>query len=141
MAGTAARVAVAGQAQIGSARHVRWVNEKNIANIFREAAEDGATLLIDEVDGLLQDRRRRAVRNREVTAVNEMLACMGIFHGGFIASTNLTDGFDRAALRRFDLKVRLTISRGASLGRLLCRQVEALGLPAPALSCARGRIV
>ncbi len=37
----------------------KWVGdtEKNIARSFRSAEEQGAVLLIDEVDSFLQDRR------------------------------------------------------------------------------------
>ena len=62
--------------------------EKNIARAFREAEDDGALLLIDEVDSFLQDRRG-AQRSWEVTQVNEMLTQMEGFAGVFIASTNL----------------------------------------------------
>ena len=85
----------------------KWVgkNEKNIARAFKQAEQDGALLLIDEVDSFLQDRRN-AQRGWEVTLVNEMLTQMESFSGVFIASTNLMDGLDQAALRRFDLKVK-----------------------------------
>ena len=67
--------------------------EKNIARAFRDAEDDGAVLLIDEVDSFLQDRRG-AQRSWEVTQVNEMLTQMESFAGVFIASTNLIDGLD-----------------------------------------------
>ena len=89
-----------------------WVgeNEKNIANAFRQAEVEGALLLIDEVDGFLQDRRG-AIRGWEVNLVNEMLSQMESFSGVFIASTNLMAGLDQAALRRFDLKVKFDFLR------------------------------
>ena len=74
-------------------------NEKNIALAFNEAANDGALLLIDEVDGFLQDRKG-AQRGWEVSLVNEMLAQMESFPGVLIASTNLMEGLDTAGLRR-----------------------------------------
>lgn len=51
-----------------------WVgeNEKNIAAAFRQAKNDGALLLIDEVDSFLQDRRGAKAR-WESSLVNEML--------------------------------------------------------------------
>ncbi len=65
-----------------------WVgeNEKNIARAFRQAEQDGALLLIDEVDSFLADRRR-AQRGWEVSLVNEMLTQMESFAGvyGFLA--------------------------------------------------------
>ena len=85
----------------------KWVGqaEKNIAEAFDSAQRDNAVLLIDEVDSFLRDRRG-AKASWEVTQVNEMLTQMEQFDGLFIASTNLMDGFDPAALRRFDLKLR-----------------------------------
>ena len=84
-----------------------WVGgtEKNIAKCFRQAEMEGAILLIDEIEGFLQDRRE-ANHSWEVTGVNEMLTQMESFAGIFIASTNLRDHLDQAALRRFDLKIK-----------------------------------
>ena len=84
-----------------------WVGgtEKNLAQMFTEAAQERAVLLLDEADSFLQERGD-AQRNFEVTQVNEMLTQMESFKGIFIASTNLMEKFDSAALRRFDLKVR-----------------------------------
>ena len=110
----------------------KWVggNEKNIARAFKQAEQDGAVLLIDEVDSFLQDRRG-ADRSWEVTMVNEMLTQMERFEGVFIASTNLMDGLDPAALRRFDLKVKFDFLQAAQACRLLSRYCSSLNLPAP----------
>jgi SpoVK/Ycf46/Vps4 family AAA+-type ATPase len=109
-----------------------WVgeSEKNIASAFAQAEQDGALLLIDEVDSFLQDRRG-AQRSWEVTCVNEMLTQMESFGGVFIASTNLMSGLDQAALRRFDLKVRLDFLRPAQAWDLMRCYCEQLGLPLP----------
>lgn len=104
--------------------------ERNLAHAFREAEADGAVLLLDEVDSFLQDRTR-AQRSWEVTAVNEMLTQMEAYDGVFIASTNLMDGLDQAALRRFDLKVKFGYLRPAQAGDLFEVHCESLGLPAP----------
>jgi SpoVK/Ycf46/Vps4 family AAA+-type ATPase len=80
--------------------------ERRIAAMFEEAQDEGAVLLLDEVDSLLQDRQG-ATRSWEVTQVNEMLTQMEDFEGVFIASTNLVESLDAAALRRFDSHVRL----------------------------------
>jgi len=82
------------------------VAERNIARMFDEAQSEGAVLLLDEADSFLQDRRG-AQRSWEVTLVNEMLTQMEGFRGVFVASTNLMDSLDEAAMRRFDAKVRL----------------------------------
>lgn len=105
-------------------------SEKNIANAFAQAEQDGALLLIDEVDSFLQDRRG-AQHSWEVTGVNEMLTQMESFGGVFIASTNLMTGLDQAALRRFDLKVRLDFLRPEQAWELTRRYCEQLGLPLP----------
>src|SRR5699024_6401590 len=78
--------------------------EKNIAAAFRQAQRDGAVLQIDEVDSFVQSRQN-AVRSWEVSQVNEMLTQMEAFNGIFIASTNLMDNMDAAAMRRFDVKL------------------------------------
>ena len=84
----------------------KWVGETecNIAAAFAQAEHEQAILLIDEVDGLLADRRH-AEHSWETTQVNEMLTQMEQFSGVFIATTNLMDNMDMAALRRFDLKI------------------------------------
>lgn len=79
--------------------------ERAIAEAFAAARVDDAILMIDEIDGFLQDRRS-AQRNFELTQVNEMLTQMEDHDGIFIASTNLMGGMDQAALRRFDIKAR-----------------------------------
>jgi transitional endoplasmic reticulum ATPase len=109
-------------------------NEQNIARAFRQAAQDEALLLIDEVDSFLQDRRG-AQRGWEVSLVNEMLTQMESFPGVFIASTNLMTGLDQAALRRFDLKVKFDFLRPEQVWELLRRHCIALkfGTPQPEL--------
>jgi SpoVK/Ycf46/Vps4 family AAA+-type ATPase len=78
--------------------------EKHIAEMFSDAREEGAVLLLDEGDSFLQDRRG-AHHSWEVTQVNELLVQMEAFEGLFICSTNLMDSLDHAVLRRFDLKI------------------------------------
>lgn len=110
----------------------KWAGEceQNIARAFRQAAEDEAVLLIDEVDSLLEDRRGSSQR-WERRMVNEMLVQMELFSGVFIASTNLMQGLDQAALRRFDLKVRFDFLRAEQACALLCRYGEQLKLGSP----------
>ncbi len=90
----------------GSDLMSKWVGgtERNIANAFREAREEEAVLIFDEVDGFLAERGHAKV-NWERTQVNEMLVQMENFEGIFIATTNLIDHLDKASLRRFDLKL------------------------------------
>jgi SpoVK/Ycf46/Vps4 family AAA+-type ATPase len=49
----------------------------------------------------------------------------------FIASTNLMDGLDQAALRRFDLKVKCGFLKPVQAWELLCRHCAQLAMPAP----------
>ena len=109
-----------------------WVGatEKNIAASFRQAETEESILLIDEVEGFLRDRRA-ARHGWEVTEVNEMLTRMESFPGIFIASTNLPDDLDQAALRRFDLKVKFDYLLPRQSRALLERYCESLHLDAP----------
>lgn len=111
----------------------KWVgeSEKNIAAAFRRAERENALLLIDEVDSFLQDRAH-ARQPWEVTMVNEMLTRMEAFSGIFIAATNLMDGIDPAALRRFDLKIRFDFLLPDQAAAMLGRYCPQLSLPAPA---------
>lgn len=110
----------------------KWLGEteRNIARAFKQAAQEGALLLIDEVDSFLQDRRG-AQHSWEVSHVNEMLTQMESFPGVFVASTNLMVGLDQAALRRFDLKVKFGFLRGEQVTELFSRCCKQLNLPGP----------
>jgi transitional endoplasmic reticulum ATPase len=85
-------------------------SERNIAETFREARAEDAVLVLDEADSFLRDRRG-AQRAWEVTQVNELLVQMENFDGIFVASTNLMDHLDAAALRRFDFKIHFDYLR------------------------------
>ena len=110
----------------------KWAgeNEQNIARAFRQAEQEGALLLMDEVDSFLADRHG-AKHHWEVSMVNEMLTQMEAFSGVFIASTNWMTGLDQAAMRRFDLKVKFDFLRPGQTRALLCRYCEQLQFPAP----------
>ena len=106
-----------------------WVGgtEKNIANAFREAKEEDAVLVFDEVDSFLQDRRG-AKNSWEVTQVNEMLVQMENFDGIFIATTNLMSGLDQASLRRFDMKLEFGYLKPKQAWRLFMDECKGLGI-------------
>lgn len=106
------------------------ITEKNIAKAFSEAEDDGALLLIDEADSFLQDRRG-AQRSWEVTEVNEMLTQMEAYGGLFIASTNLMEKLDEAALRRFDLKVKFGFLVPKQAAELLVQYCLKFGICGP----------
>jgi len=112
----------------GSSLMSKWVGdtEKNIANAFREATEEEAVLIFDEVDGFLAERGQAKV-NWEVTQVNEMLVQMEKFNGLFIATTNLIDHLDQASLRRFDLKLEFKTLEPQQLEKIFtsyCLELE-----------------
>ena len=77
--------------------------KKSIAKDFQEAMDKEAFLIFDEADSLLGDRRY-AVRNWEVSQVNEMLTWMENHPLPFACTTNLMDRLDQASLRRFTFK-------------------------------------
>lgn len=78
--------------------------EQNIAEMFSKAERNGAVLLLDEADTFLY-RRDMAERSWEVSAVNEFMIRLEQFEGVFLATTNRFESFDRAILRRLQLKV------------------------------------
>ncbi len=101
--------------------------EQKIAHMFLRAKQDNAVLLLDEADSFLQDRRG-AQRSWEITEVNEMLTQMESFDGMFIASTNLMESLDPAALRRFDLKVHFGYLKPEQSWLLFLDTLHRLGL-------------
>ncbi|ADR34385.1 AAA ATPase central domain protein [Sulfuricurvum kujiense DSM 16994] len=106
-----------------------WVGgtEKNIARAFKEAMEENAVLIFDEVDSFLQDRRS-AKASWEVTQVNEMLVQMENYNGIFIATTNLMDGLDQASLRRFDLKLEFGYLKPQQSLELFTKETILMGI-------------
>lgn len=89
-----------------------WVgeNEKNIAEMFKEAEDDKQFLILDEADSFLQSRQT-AKNSWEVTGVNEMLTNMEFHSMPFVATTNLLETLDEASLRRFTFKIKFDFLR------------------------------
>ena len=79
--------------------------EKCISQAFEEAKDRGAMLIFDEADSFLRDRTT-AVRNWEITQVNEMLTQMEKHTYPFVCTTNLMNKIDQASLRRFTFKIK-----------------------------------
>ena len=102
-------------------------NEKLIRDAFRESADAGAMLVIDEADSLLANRAG-AHRNWEVSQVNEMLTWMERHPAPFAMTTNAVDALDPAALRRFVHKVRFEAMSAEQIATLFAR---AFGCDAP----------
>jgi len=109
----------------------KWVGEteQNLARMFQEAMAERAVLLLDEADSFLQDRKG-AQRSWEVSQVNELLTQMEGFEGIFIASTNLMDSLDGAALRRFDLKIHFDYLKADQSWAMFQDTARRLGLEA-----------
>lgn len=128
----AAEIGLPLQVERGSDLLSMWVGgtETNLARAFARAAGDRALLLIDEIDGFLPDRRGLDHR-WEVAQVNELLVQMEGFGGIFIATTNRMDSLDRAALRRFDMKLAFGYLEEEQARRLLARHCEAAGIGNP----------
>ena len=104
--------------------------EARIARAFAQARDDGAILVIDEAESFLRSRAG-AERSWEVTQVNELLTQMEAFDGIFVASTNLLDMLDVAALRRFDFKVRFDYLRRDQRRALLSRNCADASIETP----------
>ena len=115
----------------GSTLRGRYVGdtEKNIANAFTLAKADRAVLQLDEVDTFLADRSR-PMQEHEVAHINEMLVQMENYEGVFIASTNLMDNLDDAALRRFDLALKFNYLKPEAVLVLFGRCAAQLGFDA-----------
>ena len=101
--------------------------ERNIAAAFAEARDAQKCLIFDEADSLL-GRREAALRNWEVSQVNEMLTWMETHPYPFICTTNLPEGLDPASLRRFLLRVRFEHLTPAQTAQLF---VSSFGEAAP----------
>jgi len=104
--------------------------ERNIARAFQQANDMRAILLLDEVDSFLRERGH-ANHSWEVTQVNEMLAQMETYSGILIASTNLMDDLDQAAMRRFDFKLKFDYLKPDQAWRLFERLCQSHGSGTP----------
>lgn len=106
------------------------MTEQKIARTFESAKQEGAVLLIDEVDSFLRDRTQTQ-HSWEVTQINEMLTQIESFPGILIASTNLIDQLDPASMRRFDIKLHFGYLLPEQARILFASYCENLGLPQP----------
>jgi SpoVK/Ycf46/Vps4 family AAA+-type ATPase len=105
-----------------------WVggSEKNIANMFAEARQQEAVLVLDEADSFLADRRD-AKQSWEVTQVNELLTQMEAFEGIFVCTTNLMEKLDQASLRRFAFKLKFDYLNEDQRWAMFTQELERLG--------------
>jgi len=106
-----------------------WVGvcEKNIARAFEQAVDDGSVLVLDEAESFLADRRDARAR-WEMTETNELLAQMDRYEGLLICTTNVVDRLDRAALRRFGMKVRFDVLQPAQARALVAEALRGLAV-------------
>lgn len=106
----------------------KWVGqaEQNIAEMFAEARQQEAILVLDEADSFLADRRD-AHNSWEVTQVNELLTQMEAFEGIFVCTTNLLDKLDQASLRRFAFKVKFDFLTSAQRWEMFQNELMRLG--------------
>jgi SpoVK/Ycf46/Vps4 family AAA+-type ATPase len=105
-----------------------WVggSEQNIAEMFADARQQEAVLVLDEADSFLADRRD-AQRSWEVTQVNELLTQMEAFNGIFICTTNLMEKLDQASLRRFAFKVKFDYLNQDQCWKMFTQELMRLG--------------
>ncbi len=101
---------------------------KRIPRAFLDAQREGATLMIDEVDGLMQGRQY-AARHWKVTQVNELLMQLDAIEGVLIATANLLERVDPAALHCFDLKIGFDDLRPEQARALLERECSLKHMP------------
>lgn len=87
----------------------KWVgeSEQNIAQLFKQATQEGSAIFIDEADSLLCSREQ-AKANWEVQTVNGLLCYMEQFQLPLFAATNFAKNLDKAVMRRFDFNLNLT---------------------------------
>ena len=79
--------------------------EKLIAAAFDEAEKEKKLLLIDEADTFIQNRSM-LTHSHEKGFVNEMLSQMESRRVRLVMTTNIFEGVDDAAMRRFDFKIK-----------------------------------
>lgn len=84
----------------------KWVgeSEKNVAELFHRAHNEGKVILLDEVDSLLVSRESLSA-HYELQLVNELLTQIECFTQPLFAATNFDSRLDKAVLRRFDFKL------------------------------------
>lgn len=106
------------------------MTERHLSEMFEQANEENAVLLLDEADSFLQDRVK-ARESWQVTQVNELLTQMEQFDGLFFCSTNLMEQLDQASLRRFDLKIKFDFIKPDQLWGLFKQVLEDHGVNVP----------
>jgi SpoVK/Ycf46/Vps4 family AAA+-type ATPase len=106
-----------------------WMGEtpKNVAALFRSAAEQGAVLFFDEADAIATRRSMAAglPQDRESNlTVNVLLRELDAFNGVVIFATNLAAHFDPAFERRIRTHVRFVMPGAEERERIWQVQVH-----------------
>jgi transitional endoplasmic reticulum ATPase len=101
--------------------------EQNIKTVFERATLLNSILIIDEIDSFIVDRTS-VDKQWEVSQVNEFLVQMENFHGLLITTTNHIDMIDKAALRRFDLKLHFDYLTFENIRLMFLQNLEMLSL-------------
>jgi SpoVK/Ycf46/Vps4 family AAA+-type ATPase len=80
----------------------KWVGEteKNMAALFKQAANRGAVLFLDEADTILPDREASGGSRHDVSMVNTLLVQLERFDGTAILATNRPAAVEPALGRR-----------------------------------------
>ncbi len=105
-----------------------WLGEteRNLQQMFQEAAREDAILLLDEADSFLQDRRGFN-HSWEITQVNELLTQMENFQGIFICATNFMEHLDTAAMRRFAIKIKFDFLKPEQVESIFMETLQKTG--------------
>ncbi len=78
--------------------------EALITEVFNNAQRSDSILIVDEIDSFLSARNEYQPRWQN-SMTNEFLSCIDRFQGVFIATTNILNTLDLAAIRRFQWKI------------------------------------
>ncbi len=81
--------------------------ERQLAEVFRKAADSRVILFLDEVDSLLHDRTSISYAWERIQT-NELLQQMERFTGVLVCATNLVEQLDSAVMSRFTFKVQMS---------------------------------
>jgi len=101
--------------------------EQNISRMFKECAESGEMLFIDEADGLMASRGL-ARQRWELSQVNELIKGLEQFEGLFVASTNQMENVDAAIMRRLDMKIHFGWLEAEAKWSLFNELAQSLGI-------------
>jgi len=101
--------------------------EKSIAAAFEEAADEGAVLLLDEIDTLASNRAS-AMQSWERSQTNELLLRLERFQGVAILATNFRDSLDPALSRRLDRKIEFSELRSEQAWALFLKHAPSATL-------------